>query len=151
MKRSLGAYVTHIAVALYLLVVGILGLTEKTVWQKIRLAAGARNATGNEVVDTLAQVFGTGDLTKTLIVVFSVLAIAGGAFLLLELFQIKVPAVDAILLVFLIVWVVFIVLSDVVNPFKNTRNFVFLPWLRILASHLVVLGALITASHRFGD
>ncbi|MDR3249116.1 MAG: hypothetical protein LBT39_10075 [Treponema sp.] len=152
MNRNLGAYVTHIAVALYLLVDGILGLTEKTVWQRIRLATGTRNATGNEIVDTLAQVFGNSDLTKTLIVVFSVLAIAGGAFLLLELFQIKIPVADVIILVFLIVWLVFIILSDVVYPFRSdNRNFAFLPWLRILASHLVVLGALITASHRFGS
>jgi hypothetical protein len=133
------------------LVDGILGLTEKTLWQRIRLAAGARNATGNEIVDTLGQVFGNGDLTKTLIVIFSILAIAAGAFLLLELFRVKIPAVDVIILVFLVVWLVFIVLSDIVYPFRDTRNFVFLPWLKVLASHLVVLGALITASHRFGD
>jgi hypothetical protein len=138
-------------VALYLLVDGILGLTEKTLWQRIRLAAGTRNATGNEIVDTLGQVFGNGDLTKTLIVIFSILAIAAGIFLILELFHIKIPAVDVIILVFLVVWLVFIILSDIVYPFRDTRNFVFLPWLKILASHLVVLGALITASHRFGD
>jgi hypothetical protein len=151
MKRSLGVYVTHIAVALYLLADGIRGLAEKTLWQKIRLAVGSRNATGNEIVDTLTQVFGTGDLTKTLIVLFSILAVAGGIFLLLELFGIKIPAVDIIILVFLIVWLVFIVLSDLVYAFRDTRNFVFLSWLRVLASHLVVLGALISASHKFGD
>jgi hypothetical protein len=150
MKRSLGVYITHIAVALYLLADGILGLMEKTLWQRLRLATGARSATGNEIVDVLTRLLGTGDLTKTLIVLFSVLAVAGGVFLLLELFGIKIPAVEIILLVFLIVWLVFIALSDVVYPFRDTRNFVFLPWLRALASHLVVLGALISASHKFG-
>jgi hypothetical protein len=143
-------YVTHIAVALYLLADGILGLMEKTLWQRIRLAVGSRNATGNEIVDTLTQVFGTGDLTKTLVVLFSILAIAGAVFLLFELFGLKIPAVDIVILVFLVVWLVFIVLSDVVYAFKNTRNFDFLPWLRVLAAHLVVLGALIGASRRFG-
>jgi hypothetical protein len=151
MRRSLGVYVIHIAVALYLLADGILGLMEKTLWQKLRLAVGSRNATGNEIVDALSQVFGTGDLTKTLIVLFSVLAIVGGVFLLLELFGIKIPVADIIILVFLIVWLVFIILSDVVYAFKDTRNFVFLPWLRMFASHLVVLGALVSASHKFGD
>jgi hypothetical protein len=150
MKRSPGVYVTNIAVALYLLADGILGLTEKTLWQKLRLAVGARNATGNEIVDTFIQVFGAGDFTKTLIVLFSILAVAGGAFLLLELFGIKVPAVDIIILVFLAVWFVFIMLSDIVYAFKDTRHFVFLPWLRVFASHLVVLGALIGASRKFG-
>jgi hypothetical protein len=151
MKKSFGAGITHIAVALYLLADGILGLTEKTLWQRLRLAAGSRNATGNEIVDTLTQVFGTGDFTKTLVVLFSILAIAGGIFLLLELFGIKFPAVDIIILVFLVVWLIFIALSDLVYAFKDTRNFVFLPWLRVLAAHLVVLGALISASHKFGD
>jgi hypothetical protein len=151
MKRSLGVYITHTAVALYLLAEGILGLMEKTLWQRLRLSAGSRDTVGNEIANTLSQVFGSGDLTKTLIVLFSVLAVIGGVFLLLELFGIKIPAVDIIILVFLIVWLVFIVLSDAVYAFKNTRNFAFLPWLRVLASHLVVLGALISASHKFGD
>jgi hypothetical protein len=151
MKRNLGAYITHIAVALYLLADGILGLTERTLWQRIRLATGTRNATGNEITDTLTQVFGTGDLTKTLVVLFSVLAVVGGVFLLLELFGLKVPVVDIVILVFLVVWLVFIVLSDAVYAFKEPRNFEFLPWLRALAAHLVVLGALISASHKFGD
>jgi hypothetical protein len=151
MRRNLGAYVTHVAVALYLLADGILGLTEKTLWQRIRLAAGSRNATGNEIVDTLTQVFGTGDLTKTLVVLFSVLAVVGAVFLLLGLFGVRIPVVDIIILVFLAVWLVFIVLSDVVYAFKDTRNFDFLPWLRVFAAHLVVLGALIDASRRFGD
>ncbi|MDR0731156.1 MAG: hypothetical protein LBF63_05760 [Treponema sp.] len=151
MKRSFGAYITHIAVALYLLADGILGLTEKTLWQRIRLAVGTRNSMGNEIMDTLTQVFGTGDLTKTLVVLFSVLAIIGGVFLLLDLLGIKTAIVDIIILVFLVVWLVFIVLSDVVYAFKDTRNFEFLPWLRVLAAHLVVLGALTSASHKFGD
>ena len=58
---------------------------------------------------------------------------------------------DIIILVFLVVWLIFIVLSDVVYAFKDARSFAFLPWLRALASHLVVLGALIGASHKFGD
>jgi hypothetical protein len=151
MKRSLGIFVIHTAVALYLLVDGILGLTEKSLWQKLRLSVGSRNATGNEIVDTLSRVFGAGDLAKTLIVLFSVLAIAGGVFLLIELFGIRIPAVDIIILVFLITWLLFIVLSDVVYAFRDTRNFDFLSWLRTLASHLAVLGALISASHKFGD
>ncbi|MDR1443286.1 MAG: hypothetical protein LBI94_00220 [Treponema sp.] len=151
MKRSFGAYITHVAVALYLLACGILGLTEQTLWQRLRLAVGSRNATGNEIVDTLTQVFGTGDLTKTLVVLFSILAVAGAAFLFLELFGLRIPAVDIIILVFLAVWMAFMVLSDGVYAFRNTRNFDFLPWLKTLATHLVVLGALISASRRFGD
>jgi hypothetical protein len=148
MKKSLGACVTHIAVALYLLAGGILGLMERTLWQKFRLTVGARNATGNEIVDTFSQVFGMGDPTKILIVLFSVFAIAAGVFLLLEIFGIKISAADLIILAFLIVWLAFIVLSDGVYALKG--HFTFLPWLRLFASHLVVLGVLISASRKFG-
>jgi hypothetical protein len=148
MKRSLGAYIIHAAVALYLLADGILGLAEQSLWQRARLALS--RTTGNEIVDTLVRLFGNGDLTRTLIILFSVLAIAGGLFLLLELFGIRIRAVNVIILIFLVVWLVFIVLSDVVPAFRATRDFVFLPWLRVFASHLAVLGALISASHKFG-
>jgi hypothetical protein len=151
MKRGLGVGLSHLAVALYLLAEGILGLTEKTLWQRLGLAPGSSGATGNEIMDTLTQVLGTGDLTKTLVVLFSILAIVGGVFLLLELFGIRFPVVDIIILVFLAVWVAFIALSDVVYAFRDTRNFAVLPWLKTLAAHLVVLGALISASHKFGD
>jgi hypothetical protein len=151
MRRSLGVYSIHAAVALYLLADGLQGLTEKTLWQRIGLAVGVPRATGNEIVDTLTRIFGAGDLTRTLIVLFSVLAVAGGLFLLMELFGIKIPAAAIIILVFLVVWLVFIVLSDVVYAFKTSRNFVFLPWLKTFASHMAVLGALVSASHKFGD
>jgi hypothetical protein len=149
MKRSLGAYIIHTAVALYLLADGILGLAEQSLWQRARLALG--RTSGNEIVDTLVRVFGNGDLTRTLIILFALLAVAGGLFLLLELFGIKIRAVNVIILIFLVVWLVFIALSDLVYVLRDTRNFVFLPWLRVFASHLVVLGALISASHKFGD
>jgi hypothetical protein len=151
MKRGLGAGLIQLAAALYLLADGILGFTEKTLWQRLGLALGSSGATGSEIADTLTQVFGTGDLAKTLMVLFSILAIAGGVFLFLELFGIRFAVVDIIILVFLAVWVAFIALSDVVYAFKDTRNFVFLPWLKALAAHLVVLGALVSASHKFGD
>jgi hypothetical protein len=147
-KRSLSVYVIHAAAALYLLADGILGLTEQSLWQRFRLAAG--RASGNEIVDTLIGLFGTGNLAKTLIIVFSALAVAGGLFLLLELLGIRIRVVNAVILVFLVVWMVFIVLFDGVYAFRDTRNFAFFPWLRVFASHLAVLGALISASRKFG-
>jgi hypothetical protein len=149
MKRSLGVYIIHAAVALYLLADGILGLAEQSLWQRARMALG--RTSGNEIVDTLVRLFGNGDLTRTLIILFSLLAIAGGLFLLFELFGIRVRAVNVIILIFLVVWLAFIVLSDLVYVVRDTRNFVFLPWLRVFASHLAVLGALISASRKFGD
>ncbi|MDR0400086.1 MAG: hypothetical protein LBH51_04010 [Treponema sp.] len=148
MRRSLGVYIIHAAAALYLLADGILGLGEQGLWQRIRLAAG--RATGNEIVDTLVRIFGTGDLSRTLIILFSVLAVAGGLFLLLELFGFRIRVVHVVILLFMAVWLAFIVLSDVIYAFRDTRNFAFLPWLRIFASHAAVLGALINASRKFG-
>lgn len=151
MNRSLGVYISHAAAALYLLAAGALGLMEKNLWRGLRLVMTPQEAAGNEIADTLTRIFGTGNLSKTLIVLFSVLALLGGVFLLLQLFGLRIPPVDIILLVFLAVWLGFIVLSDLVCALKDTRNFVFLPWLKVFASHLVVLGTLVSGSHRFGN
>jgi hypothetical protein len=148
MKRNFGIYIIHTAAALYLLADGILGLAEQSLWQRARLALG--RTSGGGLADTLVRLFGNGDLTRTLVILFSVLAAAGGLFLLLELFDFRIRAVNVIILIFLAVWLAFIVLSDIVYVFKDARNFAFLPWLRVFASHLAVLGVLISASRRFG-
>jgi hypothetical protein len=127
---------------------GILGLTRQGLWQRFGSVGGG--ASGNEIVDTLIRLFGTGNLARTLIIVFSALAAAGGLFLLLELWGLRIRVVNVIILVFLAVWTVFIVLFDGVQAFRDPRNFAFFPWLRVFASHLAVLGALIGASRIFG-
>ncbi|MDR3192887.1 MAG: hypothetical protein LBT87_07470 [Treponema sp.] len=143
MKRGLGVYLTHIAVAVYLLTDGILGFVTRNGRIFGRLTYHS------EIEDVLLKLLGRGDFTNILIVIFSVLAIIAGLFLLLELFQIRIPLTDTILLAFLIVWLLFIILIDIAAPLKDKPE--LLGWLKTLAAHIMVLGALVTATHRLGD
>jgi uncharacterized membrane protein len=143
MKRSLGVYLTHIAVAGYLMADGILGFATRNGRMFSRLKYHS------EIEDILLKLLGRGDFTNILILVSSAMAIIGGLFLLLELFQIRAPFTDTILLAFLVVWLAFIVLTDIAVPLKDKPE--PLGWLKLFTAHIMVLGALITATHRFGD
>jgi hypothetical protein len=143
MKRGLGVHLTHIAAAVYLLADGILGFATRNGRMFSRLKYHS------EIEDVLLKLLDRGDFANVLITIFSALAIIAGLFLLLELFQIRVPFTDAIPLLFLIVWLAFVILTDVVIPLKDRPE--LLGWFKVFAAHLMVLGALVTATHRFGD
>jgi hypothetical protein len=143
MRRGLGVHLTHIAVAVYLLADGILGFVTRNGRIFGRLTYHS------EIENILLKLLGRSDFTGMLIVVFSALALIGGLFLLLELFQIRIPFTGAILLLFLIVWLVFIILTDIVDPLKDKPE--PLGWLKTFASHIMVFGAMAAATHRFGD
>jgi hypothetical protein len=132
--NRIGYFLLNIAAALYLFVNGILGITKD------------RNAEFSKMVSTI---FGRGDFSNILITVLSVCGIAAGIFLLLYLFRIRVPITDIILLVFIILWLIFIVIVDIINPLKGSK-FSLLPYLQVLATHLMVLGALFLSTKRFG-
>jgi hypothetical protein len=143
MKRGLGVHLTHIAVAVYLLADGILGFATRNGRMFSRFKYHS------EIEDILLKLLGKGEFTNILIIIFSALAVIAGLFLLLELFQIRAPFTDTILLLFLIVWLAFIILTDIVAPLKDKPE--LLNWLKVFAAHIMVLGALVTATHRFGD
>ena len=127
----LGNILLNIAVALYLFANGILGLTNKS----------------GEFGTMVRTIFNSsGNFSDILIIVLSVIAIGAGIFLLLELFNISVKITDLIIFIFVIVWAVFIVIVDIINPLKSGID--FLPYLVQLASHLLVLGTLITFSKK---
>jgi len=131
-----GVFILNIAVALYLFANGILGISKQNLF-------GQRGGEFGKMVQTI---FGRGDLTDTLTIVLSVCAIAAAVFLLLALFNVQIKITDLILFVFVIIWAVFIIIVDVIHPFQNKVE--FLPYLVQLASHLMVLGALLTAAKR---
>ena len=136
MNRSIGLFLLNIAVALYLLATGIIGLTGNRVIQQgeIRRAVNALNI---------------GNLTETLIVVLSVLAIIAGAFVLLKFFNVQVPMTELLLLILALVWVIFIVMVNIIYPLRG-RSFDFVPWLWSFSSNLMVLGGICLATERFG-
>jgi len=129
--NRLGSILLNIAVALYLFANGVLGLTNRS----------------GEFETMIRTIFGRGDLSGILIIVLSVIAIGAGIFLLLELFNISIKITDLIIFIFVIVWAVFIVIVDIINPLRN--GITFLPYLVQLASHLLVFGTLITFCKKF--
>ena len=139
--NRLGVMLLNIAVALYLFANGIIGIAnEKTIF-------GER---GGEFGKMAATIFGKGDFTNVVTIILSIFAIAAGVFLLLALFKIEVPITDLILFIFVIVWAVFIVIIDIINPISNSKDIKFLEYLVQLSAHLMVLGALVTSTKRFG-
>jgi hypothetical protein len=103
---------------------------------------------GGEFGKMIQTIFGRGDLSGALTIILSICAIAAGAFLILAMLQIQIRFTDLILVIFIIVWIVFIVIVDIIHPLQNKTE--FLPYLVQLSSHLMVLGALISSTKRFG-
>jgi hypothetical protein len=140
MKRNAGVYLIHTAAAVYLLADGILGFITRNGRIFGRLEYHS------EIEGILLKLLGRGDFTTALIVIFSVLAVTAGLFLLLELFQFRAPFTETVLLLFLLLWGAFIILTDLVGPFREKPE--LLGWLKLLAAHLMVLGTLIAAFRR---
>ena len=132
--NRIGVILLNASVALYLIANGILGFNDK--W-----------GDKGEFRTMSAAIF-SGDLIGVVTIILSIFAIAAGIFLLLALFKIDVPITDTILLVFIIVWLIFIVIIDIIHPLQNKVK--FLNYLVQLSAHLMVLGALITSTKRFG-
>ncbi|ULQ60623.1 hypothetical protein K7I13_04920 [Brucepastera parasyntrophica] len=137
MKRSIGLIILQVSVALYLFVNGILGLSKDS----------------NEFTRLIKEIFGRGDLSNILAIVFSVCAIIAGLFLLLELFSLPIPVTDLILFIFIILWAVYIILVDIIAPIRSSGSFfnTFNIWsyLSTLSSHLMVLGSIMAVNKRF--
>jgi hypothetical protein len=138
---GLGNLILNISVALYLFANGVLGITTKSskVFER-----------KDEFGRMLQTIFGKGDLTDVIIIALSVCAIAAGVFLLLALFKVEIKITDLILFIFVIVWVAFIVIADIIAPMQSKSKLDFLPYLVQLSAHLMVLGGLISSTKRLG-
>jgi hypothetical protein len=138
--NRLGYFLLNIAVSLYLFANGILGFT---------------NASKSEFYTMVRTIFPKGgDFNSVLIIVLSVCAIVAGVFLLTTLFRNNLAVTDLILLIFIVLWVVFIVIVDIIKPLSGSTIFNKvepLDYLTQLSAHLMVLGALISSTRRFGN
>jgi len=141
MNKSIGGFLLFLATALYLLATGLIGLLNRSNFFK-------NLVNGGEIRQAVTAVFKRGNLAETIITILSILAIAAGVFLLLKFFGIDIPITELLLVVLAIVWVIFIIMIDIVYPLSKGSNFV--DWLRSLGSHLMVLGAILLATERFG-
>lgn len=100
---------------------------------------------GDFGVKALRDVF-SGNVENILVIVFSIIELLAGLYLILELFIGDLGKFDNILmLIIMIVWIVAIVLFDFIGKSGifngGTKN--FLEWLWNFASHLIVLGAIL--------
>lgn len=134
MNRSIGGFVLYIATALFLLASGVGGIFF------------GRN--GGLFYAMVSGIFGGGSLTTIISIVFAVCAIAAGVMLLLQLFGVEFGIIEILLIAFVILWALFILVADIINPLRTHPG--FWEWLQVLALHLIVLGALITSTKTIG-
>lgn len=101
----------------------------------------ALQGNGDFAADALNKIF-SGDARKIVVLVFGVIELLSGIFIILQLFiGDRMGSLGSILkLIIVIVWTVAIVLADFVGGFLQPS---FLPWIYNLAMHCVVLCALL--------
>jgi uncharacterized membrane protein YphA (DoxX/SURF4 family) len=131
-KKTIGTIFLQIALGLLFIVSGI--------WT-------VQGANGDDVAYAIKSLFNS-DLAGVLCIVFGVIEIVAGFFLLLRLFVSVADGLDTVLMVIILVaWIVMIVLTDFAgkNGLFNNVDSVnhFCGFLKRFAMHLLVLGAVI--------
>ncbi|MBO4640342.1 MAG: hypothetical protein J5710_11350 [Treponema sp.] len=126
---SLGKLLLQIAVGAMLTVAGI--------W--------ALQGGGDEGIAAIKYLIGARDFERILCIVFGIIELIAGVFLILELFiGDKIGSLGKILtLIIIIVWIIAIVLIDFLGNHGLFKQNNFLNWLYNFAYHLIVLGALL--------
>lgn len=130
--RSLGRIFLQIALGLLFIVSGI--------WT-------VQGANGDDVAYAIKSLFSS-DISGILCIVFGIIEIVAGVFLILRLFSFINTNLDSILMIIIIIaWIAMIILIDFLgknslfNNLDNIKN--FLQFLQGFAMHLLVLGAII--------
>lgn len=127
--RSISTLLMQIALGCLLIISGIWGL----------------QGGGDEAVKAIRHIF-AGNVRDIMSVVFSVIELIAGVFLLLRLFVSMGTGLDTVLmLIIMIMWVVAIVLMDILGSggILNGGAKHFLNWLYSFSYHLLVLAAII--------
>lgn len=139
MKRTVGLVTLQIALAFFLIVAGILGLT--------------RSSGGDlgQVVALLDGLFKSSVITTVIIITIAIAELIAGVFLIVEFFSGEIKLTNIILIIFMILWIVNIVLLDILgaingNVFKNVNT--VLGYLSQLSRHLMILGAIIAVKDK---
>jgi len=133
MKEGIGIFLWKLAVALYLIANGLLGLTVKS----------------GDFFIIFERVGIRSDTLSLFIMVASVIALVAGILILLEMFHVEISILDTLLLIIAIIWAVYVIV-EIVSWFKEgIKSNTFLGYLQMLAVHIMVLGSLLIASKRF--
>lgn len=142
-NTSLGAIFLKIALALFLIVAGIMTLQlDPGFFGKIQAGLS-----GNEIASAVHSFF-KGDVANVIIIILGICEILAGAFLLIEFF-VKVGDISNIVMIIILVfWIIVIVIVDIFGKgglFNGAFDSfgAFLSFCKILAFHLLVLGAIL--------
>lgn len=129
-ERTAGTLVLQIALGLLFVVGGIWTL---------------QNGNGDEISRAIRHIFNS-DVSKVLCIVFGIIEIVAGVFLILRLFANIATNLDSLLMIIIMIcWIVCIILIDFISDsgIINNLNSGFLPWTYRFAGHLLVLGAIL--------
>ena len=132
-RKSISSLILQIALGLLFLVSGIWSL---------------QSGNGDEIAGAIRSIF-DGDIEKVLVVVFAIIEIITGVFLLLRIFVFLGTNLDKLfMLIIMICWIVCIIMTDVIGPngIINNLNSNFLKFFYRFASQLLILGAIIKVS-----
>lgn len=129
-KRTIGTLILQIALGLLFIVSGIWTL---------------QNGKGDEIASAIRSIFSK-DIAQVICIVFGIIEIVAGVFLLLRLFVFLNTSLDTLLMIIIMIcWIVAIIMIDFVGNDGLFNNFDsgFLGWLNRFARHLLILGAVI--------
>ncbi len=142
-KRTLSSIILQLAVALFLIVSGILTVQLDGGFLG-RLQAGF---SGNEIASAVHKLL-DGDFANIIVVLLGICEIIAGVFLFLNFFINTGKITNLFVFIIIIVWCVVIALVDVLGggglldgAFTSMAS--FLSFLKSFSSHLLVLGALL--------
>jgi hypothetical protein len=136
MKEGLGVFLWKIAVALYLIANGVLGLT------------GGKIANKGDFHVIFSRMF-SGDVLNVFVAVASVIALVAGIAVLLEMFNIRLSFLDSLILIIAVIWAVYIVI-EIIGWITRARSENFWSILQMLAVHIMVFSSLLIASKKIG-
>ncbi len=154
-KKSIGLFITQIAIAILLIVMGIATVQLNSSGSGIAgldnfVGSARASVSGNEIASAVYSLLGrSSTLAKPIILILGICEILGGVFLCVDLFVSTGKLQNLFILIIVIMWCVVIVLVDFLGNAGITNvNWqsasAILSYLRGLASHLLILGAMFT-------
>lgn len=147
-KNSIGILILQVAMSIFLIVSGILTLQLDSGF----LGKAQSFLSGNEVANAVYSIL-KGDVATAVIVILGICEIIAGAFLFISIFLYTGKLTATFVYIIVVVWIVIIVLVDILGnggllkgAFNSTAS--CLSFFKSLASHLMVLGAMLTVSRK---
>lgn len=129
-RKTIGTWVLQIALGILFVVSGIWTL---------------QGGSGDEIAVAIKSIFSS-DVSKIACVIFGIIEIIAGIFLLLRLFITLNTNLDSVLMIIIMIcWIIAIALIDFMGNDSVFKNFNsgFLPFMNRFARHLLIWGSLI--------